>query len=231
MTGPPQLERGYRRVLACYPKAFRRESGDEILAVLLATAREGQRRVGPAETADLLRGALRMHFGLSRSPRPVRGAVRLMCLGAMLTLAVSVTIWLTLGSVRSGFVHDPAAGQWHTFVLTQVVPLLASAPIGAGVWLWLAWANGRGYHWARPAFAAFFGLLTTVLLFGLGEGGGEDALTYIWPDVIATTVLCLVGLAAAVLIFSETASPHYRRRAATRAATRANGTWANGTGR
>jgi len=70
MTGPSPLERGYRRVLACYPKAFRRESGEEILAVLLATARAGQRRVGLAESADLIRGAVRMHFGMSRAPRP-----------------------------------------------------------------------------------------------------------------------------------------------------------------
>jgi hypothetical protein len=108
MTGPSQLERGYRRVLACYPKAFRRESGDEILAVLMATAGEGQRRVGLAESADLIMGALRMHFGLSRSPRPVRNAVRLMCLGAVLTLAVLVTVLVTFGGVRSAAAHDLA---------------------------------------------------------------------------------------------------------------------------
>ena len=85
MTDSPQLERRYRRVLACYPKAFRRESGEEILAVLLATAHEGQRRAGLAEAADLIRGVVRMHFGMSRSPRPVRNAVRLMCLVRCLT--------------------------------------------------------------------------------------------------------------------------------------------------
>ena len=63
-----------------------------------------------------------------------------------------------------------------------------------------------------------------MLLLGLGESGGEDALTYIRPDVIATTVLWLVGLTAAVLICSEAASPYYQRRAAMRAATPANGT-------
>jgi hypothetical protein len=40
----------------------------------------------------------------------------------------------------------------------------------------------------------------------------------------AASVLWLVGLAATLLLFSETASPYYRRRAATRAATPANGT-------
>jgi hypothetical protein len=210
MTGSPQLERRYRRVLACYPKAFRRESGDEILAVLLATAAEGQPRAGLAESADLLMGAVRMHLGLSRSPRPVRNAVRLMCAGAVLTLADVVTVLVTLGGVRSAALHDLAARQWPTVMLTQVGFWLASAPIGAGVWLWLAWANGRGYHWARPAFVAFFCVLTTAVFFGLGE----DALPYTLADLIATTVLWLVGVAAALLIFSETASPYYQQEPA-----------------
>jgi hypothetical protein len=211
-----QLERGYRRVLACYPKAFRRESEEEILAVLLATAEEGQRRVGLAESADLIMGALRMHFGLSHSPRPVRNAIRLMFLGAVLTLADVATILVTLGGVRSAAAHDLAAAQWPAAMLTQVGPWLASAPIAAGLWLWLAWANGRGYHWARPAFAAFFCVLTTVTFFGLGQGGGEDALPYTLPDVIATAVLWLAGLAAGVLILSDTAGPHYQQEPAQR---------------
>jgi hypothetical protein len=225
MTNSSQLERRYRRVLACYPKAFRRESEGEILAVLLATAHEGQRRVRVAEAADLIRSALRMHLDMSRAPRPVRDAARLMCAGAVLTLADLVTVLVTLGSVRFGFVHDPTAAQGPTVMLIQVGPWLASAPIGAGVWLWLAWANGRGYAWARPVFAAFFGLLTTGLLTGLVEGAfSEDALPYTRPDLIATTVLWLVGLVAMDLIFSEKASPYYQRRAATRAATPTNGT-------
>jgi len=210
MTDPSQLERGYRRMLACYPRAFRRESEDEILAVLMATASEGQRRVGLAESADLISGALRMHLGMSRSPRPVLNAVRLMCAGAVLTLAVMVTVLVTLGSVRSVFVQDFTAAQWHTTLLTQIVPLEAGAPIGAGLWLWLAWANGRGYDWARPAFMALFGLLTTGLLLGLGDG----TLLYAPADLLATTVLWLVGLAAMVLIFSKTAGPYYQHEPA-----------------
>jgi hypothetical protein len=210
MTDSSRLERRYRRVLACYPKAFRRESEEEILAVLLATAARGQRRAGLAESADLLRGAVRMHFGLSRAPRPVRGAVGLMCLGALLTLADVVIVLVTLGGVRSAAAHDVTGGQWPIVMLTQVDFWLASAPIGAGVWLWLAWANGRGYRWARPAFVAFFVLLTMVLPFG----GGEDALPYTSADVIATTVLWLAGAAAMILIFSETA--YYQQEPAQR---------------
>jgi uncharacterized protein DUF1707 len=153
-------------------------------------------------------------------PMAVRGAVGLMCAGAVLTLADVVTVLVTLGGVRWAAAHDFGAGQWPVVMLTQVDFWLVSAPIGAGVWMWLAWANGRGYHWARPAFAAFFGLLTIVLFVGLGG----DRLPYTWRDVIATTVLWLVGLVAVLLIFSQTASQYYQRRAPTRAATPANGT-------
>jgi Domain of unknown function (DUF1707) len=185
-----------------------------------------------ALTADIPAGPVRAPApGPAREPASVpkptavRDAVWHMRAGAVLTLAVAVTVVLTLGSVRSGYVQDPEAGPWHTFMLTQIVPGLASAPIGAGVWLWLAWANGRGYHWARPAFAALFGLLTIVLLFGLGEGGASKvALPSTWPDVIAAAVLWLVALAAMLLIFSQTASPYYQRRAAPRAAAPANRT-------
>ena len=153
-------------------------------------------------------------------PTAVRAAVGLMCAGAVLTLADVVTVLVTLGGVRWAAAHDIGAGQWPIVMLTRVDFWLASAPIGAGVWLWLAWANGQGYHWARTAFVAFFVLLTMVLFVGLGG----DRLPYTWRDVLATAVLWLVGLVAMALIFSQTASLYYQRRAAARAATLANGT-------
>jgi hypothetical protein len=164
-----------------------------------------------ALTVDLPAG---LHFGMSRPPRPVQNAVRLMCAGAVLTLAAVATVLVTLGGIRSAAVYDIGAMQWPTVMLTQVGPWLASAPIGAGLWLWLAWANGRGYRWARPAFVAFFGLLTVGVFFGLGQGIGEDALPYTWPDLIAATVLWLAGLAAVVLIVSEAARPYYQQETA-----------------
>jgi len=217
MTHSARLERGYRRVLACYPKAFRRESGEEILAVLLATAREGQWRPGLAESVDLIRGALRMHLGMYRAPRPVRNAARLMYAGAVLTLADAVTVLVTLGGVRSAAVQDVdfTGGRWHIFMLTVIVPALATTPIVAGVWLWLAWATGRGYAWARFAFKVFFGLVTTGWIIELVvSSGGEDALPFTWADLLATTALWLAGLAALLLIFGQTASRYYQQEPA-----------------
>jgi Domain of unknown function (DUF1707) len=177
-----------------------------------------------ALTADIPAGPVR-----AQSPTPgrkpasvptaVRGAVGLMCAGGVLTLADVVTVLTTLGGVRWAAAHDMGAGQWPIVMLTQVDFWLVSAPVGAGVWLWLAWVNSRGYRWARAAFVAFFVLLTVVLFVGLGG----DRLPYTWRDVLATAVLWLVALVVMALIFSQTASPHYQRRAAARAATAANG--------
>ena len=101
----------------------------------------------------------------------------------------------------------------------MIVPALASTPIVAGVWLWLAWANRRGYAWARFAFLALAGALTLGWLFVLGASSSEDAAPSASRDLLATTALWLVGLAAVTLIFTQRATPHYQRQTATRTVT------------
>ena len=54
MSDCARLERGYRRLLACYPREFRRENEDEILGVLMATSAEDQERVGLGEANPFL---------------------------------------------------------------------------------------------------------------------------------------------------------------------------------
>ena len=139
-----------------------------------------------------------------------------MCLGAVLTLADAGTVMLTLGGVRSAAVQDIdfAGGQWHIFVLAVIVPALASTPVVAGVWLWLAWAIGRGYARARFALKVFFSLLTAGWLIELAMGGGRGATPVTWPDLLATTALWLVGLVALLLVFSQAASPYYQQEPA-----------------
>jgi hypothetical protein len=66
MSDSADLERRYRRLLAGYPHAFRREHEQEILAVLMAGADEGQQRPRLGEAANLIKHALWMRLGLSR---------------------------------------------------------------------------------------------------------------------------------------------------------------------
>ena len=62
MSDSTQLERRYRRLLAFYPKAFRREHEQEMLSVLIAGAAEGQRRPSLAEAIDLVGNAIFMRM-------------------------------------------------------------------------------------------------------------------------------------------------------------------------
>src|ERR1700722_4452998 len=89
MTDSPDLERGYRRLLACYPRAFRREPGEEVLAVLMASAAPGRKRRRRGESADVLWSALKMRLrgpGPASENRPWADALALFSLVAPLFL-------------------------------------------------------------------------------------------------------------------------------------------------
>jgi hypothetical protein len=58
MTDSSGLERRYRRLLVLYPRAFRREREEEIVAVLMAGATEGQRRPRLDESTNLIGSAI-----------------------------------------------------------------------------------------------------------------------------------------------------------------------------
>ncbi|HEY6275919.1 MAG TPA: hypothetical protein VIX86_06265 [Streptosporangiaceae bacterium] len=60
MSERSELERRYRRLLAWYPAGHRRDHEEEMLGVLLAAARGGQRRPALADAVNLIWGALRI---------------------------------------------------------------------------------------------------------------------------------------------------------------------------
>ena len=62
MIDAANLERGYRRWLRWYPASFRREYEAEMLGVLMAGARAGQRQPTLMECLDLMCGALWMRL-------------------------------------------------------------------------------------------------------------------------------------------------------------------------
>jgi hypothetical protein len=218
MTGSADLERAYRRWLRWYPKAFRREYEAEVLGVLMAGAREGQRRPGPVECLDLVGGAVRMHLRprVPRSDRTGLMAVRLMYLGAVLELAAASTIVATIGEVRTSVVEwNPGLtdAEWQAIVSGQLEPKALAAGVAVGCWLWMARAFGRGRRWARTAFVIFFGLNTASLLDGLVGGSA----VYAGADLAVGLVLWSVELAVVALILRPIAASRLEaRRAAPR---------------
>jgi hypothetical protein len=200
-----RLERRYRRLLAWYPGSFRADSEEEVLAVLLATAAEGQTRVGWSDAWDLVRGAVRMRlWPAAARPRAVRAAVKLMLAGAAAELAAVITVVVTAGAVRAAVAaHDPAVVPAVTVHLIAEMALL---PLAVGMWLWLAWANGRGEDWARLLSLSGFGLTSMGLVTTLAEGAAPFARA----DLIAGGAVWVIGLASVVLIFTPAAGRYYR---------------------
>ena len=221
-----RLERAYRRLIEFYPRSFRRENTEEIIAVLLATAREDQRRPSVAEVSDLLRGALRMRLGLSGCPRTVLYAVRLMYAGALAEVVVLVTLLMSVGRVESGAramavlaigPHAASAaarqalanvGSTVSAVLTADVVVTLFAIAG---WLFLAWANGKGFPFARVAAIILCAFYTAVLPVGLVNGGAALAPV----PMIAAGATAVIGVAAVILLVVKQSWPYYERQAVT----------------
>ncbi len=210
MSEPARLERGYRRLLACYPRAYRRENEEEIFAVLLASARNGQQRPGLAVSADLIKGAVRMRlWPAARMPRTVQTAIRLMCAGVAAELAYLIINVATAGRVQAAYAREyppSAAAAVHHAVTAQLVADDVAAAIALGGWLLLAWLLARGRNLARFAFAAWFGVDCLALLKAIGQGAAVHAPA----DMAAAGVVWLIILAASVLLFTEASNRYYR---------------------
>jgi len=191
MSDSADLERRYRRLLACYPRAFRHEHEQEILWVLLAGAGDGQQRPRPGEAADLFKSAvwMRLRPSAPRSQPTVFWAIRLMYVCAALRLLGVPIFPVTPGS--------------------DAHPLDFS--ISWGVFALLAWANGRGYNWARVLFAVWVAFHTLALFYDVAHVSASSA--PVWT-VIASGVFWLVEILAVVLILSKQSGLYYRHKSA-----------------
>jgi hypothetical protein len=210
MTDRTRLERRYRRLLACYPRTFRAQHEEEMLVVLLACARDGRRRPGVADAANLLVNALRVRLR-SRAPRSIPAAywgVRLMAFAAALELGAAATVLASRDVLHRAIArHYPqlAPGHVAALVSAHTVPVLIGAPIVAVLWLVLARANDRGRRWARAGAGALLALTSLSLLTAIGDHAAAFAVA----DLVAGAVLWAVSLIATGLIVSPSADRHY----------------------
>jgi hypothetical protein len=202
MTDRSKLERSYRRLLACYPAVFRKETGEELLQVLLARATANQRRPGLADTLDLIVSGLRMRLRpqVPRAPQSIRAAVRLMYAGAIIT---SLEVAYAIVSVIS---HQPGSAKLLLLGHSQstFVAVTAGVVFGlvvVGLWLWMARANGNGQRRARVISTVLFGLATLEL------SGNKSV-----AEAVIAAATWFVGLAVVWLLWRPASSGFYERR-------------------
>ena len=213
MTDQEHLERAYRRLLAWYPREFRRENGPEILAVLMAEAPDGQRRPGLAGSADLIRSGLwmRLRPGVPRSARTVRAAVELMYAGATVSAVEYSSCWpLSLSTSRPS-----AGGSWAT-----ASPRPSSRPrvitawiifglVMIALWLWMARAVGQGRNWARILSTVLFGLATLQLISDF-QGAVSSRTAEPVLGLLGAALTWPVGAAAVWLLWRPASSAFFR---------------------
>jgi hypothetical protein len=146
----------------------------------------------------------------SALPRPssVRTAVRLMYAGAALD-AIGVILGLaTSGSLKAAIVKHSSkhltATQIHGLEVFSIVGTVVIGLIAIGLWLWMAWANGKGRSWARVLSAVLFGIDTLDLLLSFTRASVIGAL-------ILGVLVWLAGLGAIILIFNKESTPFFKQ--------------------
>ena len=145
-------------------------------------------------------------------PPSIVTAVRLMWVGAALTIVGLLVGFLTVDTVREQIEDDNpsfTADEVDTAVAAGLGFSVVIGLVAVGLWLWMAWANGKGKSWARIVASVLGGLNIAFSLLGLA----------INPATPASVVLTLVGLVLAavilVLLYRPDSSRFYEARSRT----------------
>jgi uncharacterized membrane protein len=147
------------------------------------------------------------------APASVRNAVRLMYLGAALSLTKVIVDLATEGTTRAAMLRAlrtgirksgivlPKGSQLSAGITDTLVMAAVLGLIGAGLWIFMARGSRNGKDWARATGSVLFGLDTLALLIGppdIGIRAGEATVTRILAGII-----WLIGLTAIVLLWQK----------------------------
>lgn len=144
--------------------------------------------------------------GRAARPRTVRNAVWLMYLGAVLEVPAIIADAADRSALKQSILKahpGDTAAQLGRAENGQIVLLVILGLIGLALWLWMAWANGRGLAWARIVSAVLYGISTVGLPFSLFRISNAPLLAI---DVVAW----VAGTGAIVLLFSRQSRPFFR---------------------
>jgi hypothetical protein len=168
------LERRCRRLLRAYPRWYRRQRGDEMLATLLEASKPGQRRPSARDVRALIMGGLRVRAAQDQRLTTAANLRLAAQLGAALTLLLLIAGNLTSVILIWAHVYssNPGTGYWLGYGLLGLAAVVAAwfAPRPVVAVLALA-AAGAWVYWGDRVMAilpAGLLVLLAVLIF-LGE--------------------------------------------------------------
>ena len=140
------------------------------------------------------------------APNSVRNAVKFMYAGAALSAVQIIISLTTVGSLKSAIKKaDPSftPAQIHSAQVFGVALVVIVGLIGIGLWLWMAWANGRGKSWARIVATVLFGLSTLGLLTSFIRPSASLGL-------VISFLSWLVGLGAILFLWRKESSAYFQ---------------------
>ena len=197
------LERRYRRLLRCYPPGHRQVHREEMLGVLLATARPGQRAPGARQTVNLVACGLAIRARRALAGESWQGALAVvslitpavMLIIAALDIAVAIRV-----AVVEHYAYPLAGPFWQTWLVSFL-----DGPVTVMIsWLAVVLLGLTGRR--RPAAAiasialalALFSLLATVIQNGAWSGGFPMFLITVGqgPVFIASLAACSLAFSA-----------------------------------
>jgi hypothetical protein len=134
-------------------------------------------------------------------PPSIRRAVRLMQVGAALSLLSLVITLATVSSLKS-HLHEQLRqsnttlstsdfnATYHFVVASAVVSYL----VAVALWLWMAWKNGQGRAWARivSTVLGVINLLSSVYTISAGHSLAVSDLLTVVDLVLAVVILVLL---------------------------------------
>lgn len=121
----------------------------------------------------------------------VGGALAL--IGAVTTTVSTVGLWRR---TDSDGLYGP--GWWAFTIVSSAIPV--------GLWFWMAWANGKGWPWARIVATILFAL-AVVRTFSMALIIFQHMAAPIF--VLATGVSLLIGAVSVLLLWVGTGSNEY----------------------
>jgi uncharacterized membrane protein (DUF2068 family) len=130
-------------------------------------------------------------------PASVTNAMRLMYVGAGLSLVGLVASAANSSAFKTAIRKaDPrfTTAQVNSAANVAVAVAVLFGLLGVGLWLWMAWANGRGRNWARVVSTVFFGIDTLGLASDLAQHVPA-------VSMVLALLVWVVGLAAVILLW------------------------------
>ncbi len=153
------------------------------------------------------------------APASVRTAVRLMYLGAAVSLTKVIVDLVTESATRSAMLNaletgarksglHATASQLNSGITATLAMASVLGLIGVGLWIFVARGSRNGKVWARATGSVLFGLDTLALLIGppdVGIRGPVSAVTRIFAAII-----WLIGLSAVVFLWQKDSSVFFK---------------------